>query len=123
MQYALMTLRFTSSSASITSESTIGINTYRDEVSSQSIKDYYNNAIKILNAKNLKTETYIWVEPMSRVSTFIQNSTGYIEVSVSSGNDSESVYISYSPGQLNDSNAELLSSNELPMHFLRCDQK
>jgi len=107
----------------IMTEAVVSINTYRDEVSSSFIKNRYNRAARMLSDKSPNTRTYRSTDPRSwgRVQTILQYETGYISVTVGSGNDSESFSISYISGDFDDSDTELLSSYQMPDGILRCD--
>ena len=109
----------------IDSEQRYGVNTFRNEVSSGTIKKYYTRAAKALSDKSPNSATYKWVDQIgwARVSTVVQTDSGYIEVRASCNNDNDSVYIGFVPGRFDKPGASRLNGFELPLGILRCDWK
>jgi hypothetical protein len=99
------------------------VNTFAHEVSSETIKDYYNRAAVLLAAKSPNVKTYKWEGEAggSGVSTILQYADWYVEVTASSGNDSDTVCIQAVPGSFQRPNAFLLPNTDLPHGLLRCD--
>jgi len=105
------------------SERTYGVNTFINECSSQSIKNYYIRAVDALTDKNPDVRTFHWVDQMGwdRVSTVLQTQTGFIEVRASCNNDNDSFLVAFTPGRFEKPDAKILDAADLPNGILRCD--
>ena len=123
VESAMLSIRSHNENHTITTQTVVSINTYRDEVSSSFIKNRYNRAARMLSEKSSNTKTYRSTDPQSwgRIETILQYETGYISITAGCGNDSESFSISFISGEFDESDTELLSSYQMPSGILRCD--
>jgi hypothetical protein len=107
----------------ISVETDFHANTYTNQLSSQTIKELYNRAAKVLSDKSTKTESFSWedIQGWPRVSTVLQTVSGYVEVCGSCNNDNDSITILFRPGTFARKGAKKLSTYEMPKGTLRCD--
>ena len=64
-EYAMMVLSRFDESRTIYTKTIVTVNTFRDEVSSEFIKDRYHRAAKLLKDKSTETKTYRSTDPDS----------------------------------------------------------
>ena len=107
----------------------IGINTFEDEVESETIRRSYYRACQHLDAirGSLPRKTYYWEDEITYpgVSSVVQCDSSYIEVLAYQGNDSDGVSVRIHSGRfLATKRAQLreLSTDLLPPGTLRCQR-
>jgi hypothetical protein len=106
----------------------IELNTFTDEVSSDSIRLSYYRACRRLDALRggLARRTYSWEDEITYpgVSSVVQYPSCYIETGVFSGNDSDTVWVRVVQGVFPTGNRirnlRELPSDDLPPGTLRC---
>lgn len=104
---------------------TFHADTFSNDCSSQTIKGLYLKAAASLAGRSGELKCYRWRDAWGwkRVSVVLPAKGGYIEVRASCNNDNDAVSIRIAPGAFEPSNAEVLSSLELPSGVYRCDWK
>ncbi|MES2506513.1 MAG: hypothetical protein V4599_07400 [Verrucomicrobiota bacterium] len=107
----------------IASAATYQANTYTHEVSSGTIKEFYQQAVTAILSVAPNAKTYLWEDIMGypRASIVAEAANGHLEVLAASNNDNDSISISFVPQPFPRPKARLASSHNLPKGLLRCD--
>jgi hypothetical protein len=123
IERGIQAIRRIKGASSIMAEQRYGADTFTNEISSQTIKDFYNRAAQELHLKDPHAKTYRWLDRLGwdRVSTVSSSAAGRIEVRAACSNDNDSIDILFTSRPFDHPDAVLLPHYQLPPGILRCD--